>query len=133
VLRATYITSFEESGLARPWMLAFRADFGTSGLADPDTFEQLLQLIMSEGFLSCPDLMSVEKLSCCKVHESFLDREYKEHPPLQQHLLPPYSLGYLKGWRRAVGLLTCLCAIRDLSLESEVSHQIRVTWAHLAT
>ena len=67
MLRANYITSFDERGLARPWMLAFRADFGASGLAEPDTFEQLLQLILREGFLTCPDLMSVEKLSCCKV------------------------------------------------------------------
>ncbi|CAL1141851.1 unnamed protein product [Cladocopium goreaui] len=123
-----YITSFDVSGFARPWMLAWRSDFGTSGLYDPDMFLELIQLIMSEGFLTDPDQISVEKLSCCQVPTCFLDGSYEAMPNLYQHLLPPFSVGYLKGWKRALGLLTVLAAIRELNLESCVGHSFLATY-----
>ena len=131
LLRTHYITSLEESGVARPWMFSWRADFGTSGLVEPDNFELLVQLVLSEGFLSDPDLMSVEKLSCCQVPQCFLESEYHEMAPLHQHLVVPFSVGYLKGWKRALGLLFSLAAIRELSLESEISNKIRETWSQV--
>ena len=127
-VRTKYITSFDVSGFARPWMLAWRSDFGTSGLYDPDMFLELIQLIMSEGFLTDPDQISVEKLSCCQVPTCFLDGSYEAMPNLYQHLLPPFSVGYLKGWKRALGLLTVLAAIRELNLESCVGHSFLVIW-----
>ena len=33
----------------RPWMLAWRADFGLPGSAEPDQIELLAELILSEG------------------------------------------------------------------------------------
>ena len=121
-----YITSLEEAGVARPWMLSWRADFGTSGLVEPDNFELLVQLLLSEGFLSDPNLMSVEKLTCCQVPESFLDSEYP-------HLVAPFSVGYLKGWKRSLTLLFSLAAIRELSLEAEISNKIRETWLQVGS
>ena len=109
-------------------MLAWKSDFGTSGLYDPDMFLELLQLIMSEGFLTDPDQISVEKLSCCNVPKCFLDGSYDEMPVLYQHLVPPFSVGYLKGWKRGLGLLTVLAAIRELSLEGCVGRSFLVIW-----
>ena len=117
----------EKPGLARPWMLAWRADFGTAGLCDPDTFQDLLELILSEGFLSDPDQLAAEKLSCVAVTKSWLVSPYEELPELVEHLLPPFSLGYLKGWKRSLGLLLSLAAIRELNLEHSISHHIKVT------
>ena len=133
LLRTNYITSLEEAGVARPWMLSWRPDFGTSGLVEPDNFELLVQLVLSEGFLSDPDLMSVEKLTCCQVPESFLDSEYHEMAPLHPHLVAPFSVGYLKGWKRSLTLLFSLAAIRELPLEAEISNKIRETWLQVGS
>lgn len=40
-------------------------------------------------------------------------------------MIPPFSLGYTKGWKRGVMALTCLHGVRELGLEDEVSHAIK--------
>ena len=119
------MTSFEVPGLARPWMLSWRADFGTAGLAEPEQFEMLMQLVLSEGFLSDPDMIATEKVSCVRVPECFLTEEYVELPELKEDLIPPFSLGYLKGYRRSLSLLTILAGIRELGLEAEVPSHVK--------
>ena len=42
-------------------------------------------------------------------------------------LLPPFSIGYCKGWKRAVVALITLQGIRELNLETEISHRIKVS------
>ena len=123
--RTKYLTSFEVPGLARPWMLSWRSDFGTAGLAEPEQFEMLMQLVLSEGFLSDPDLMATEKVSCVRVPDCFLTEEYEELPELKHQLIPPFSLGYLKGYRRSLSLLTVLAGIRELELEAEVPNNVK--------
>ena len=113
--------------MARPWQFSWRPDFGTSGLADPDAFELLLQLVLSEGFLSDPNLLATEKVSCLRVPECFLTEEYEELPAYKEHLLPPFSLGYLKGYRRCLCLLTALAAIRELNLEADIPSHVKAS------
>ena len=129
--RATYCTSCEgvASALVRPWHLSWRADFGLAGYMEKETCEQLIQLILTEGFLSNPDLGAVEKLSCTTVPSEFLQDPYKELPSLVDGsgLIRPFSLAYVKGWKRSVALLICLAGIRDLKLEAEISHEVRVS------
>lgn len=43
------------------------------------------------------------------------------------HLLPPFSVGYVKGWKRCVVLLIVLQSIRELNLQDEIAHEIKVT------
>lgn len=74
-------------------MLSWRPDFGTAGVVDPDIFEDLMQLVMCEGFMSNPDLISTEKLSCLRVPECFLTEPYEEMDEFKEHLIPPFSLG----------------------------------------
>ena len=40
-------------------------------------------------------------------------------------LLPPFSVGYCKGWKRGCLMLICLQAIRELKLEEEIQHRIK--------
>ena len=47
--RKTYASTMDKPCLLRPWMLAFRSDFGISGFLDPEVGELLVQLIMTEG------------------------------------------------------------------------------------
>ena len=41
--------------------------------------------------------------------------------------MPPFSIGYCKGWKRAVVALITLQGIRELNLETEISHRIKVS------
>lgn len=43
----------------------------------------------------------------------------------QGHMVPPFSVGYIKGWKRSLVLLLCLQGIRELSLESDIAHSIK--------
>lgn len=42
-------------------------------------------------------------------------------------MIPPFSLGYTKGWKRAVMALICLQGVRELELEDEVSHAVKAS------
>ena len=42
-------------------------------------------------------------------------------------LLPPFSIGYCKGWKRSIILLLCLQAVRELNLQDQVPHRIKAT------
>ncbi|CAK9050867.1 unnamed protein product [Durusdinium trenchii] len=44
------------------------------------------------------------------------------------HLLPPFSVGYVKGWKRCVVLLIVLQSIRELNLQDEIAHEIKATF-----
>ena len=45
-------------------------------------------------------------------------------------LLPPFSIGYCKGWKRGCLMLICLQAIRELDLEDAIQHRIKA-WRHV--
>ena len=47
--RKAYATNMDVPGLLRPWMLAFRSDFGISGFIDPEQATMLMELIGLEG------------------------------------------------------------------------------------
>jgi len=111
-------------------MLNWRSDFGLAGYFEKDTLEELIQLEFSEGFCSNPDCGSFEKLSCTSVPKEFLESEYTELPHFLQGspLLPPFSMAFVKGWKRSVALLTGLCGVMELALETEISHATKATW-----
>ncbi|CAE7389031.1 unnamed protein product [Symbiodinium sp. CCMP2592] len=113
----------------RPFQLGWRSDFGISGMMEPETAELLLELILTEGFLTDPNVVGVEKLGVTMPPPEYLDGGITECPAINlgSALLPPFSVGYVKGWKRAVCLILALCGIRVLGLEAEVPHRIRVT------
>ncbi|CAE7798012.1 unnamed protein product [Symbiodinium sp. CCMP2592] len=113
----------------RPFQLGWRSDFGISGMMEPETAELLLELILTEGFLTDPNVVGVEKLGVTLPPPEYLDGGITECPAINlgSALLPPFSVGYVKGWKRAVCLILALCGIRVLGLEAEVPHHIRVT------
>ena len=43
-------------------------------------------------------------------------------------LLRPFSVGYIKGWRRSLVLLMAIQAVRELELEAQLEHRILVSW-----
>lgn len=109
-------------------MLSWRADFGLAGYMEKETCEALAELIVSEGFRTNPDDVAVEKLSCCQVAKEFLDSEYKECPALKDgFLVRPFSIGYIKGWKRSVSLLIVLQGLRELQLGDQLEHHVRAT------
>ncbi|CAK9077452.1 unnamed protein product, partial [Durusdinium trenchii] len=110
-------------------MFSWRSDFGLAGYFEKEICEQLTELIASEGFRSDPDQVAVEKLSCCSPSADFLVAEYKECRALHSgsSLLRPFSVAYVKGWKRAVALLITLQGIRELSLEDSIDHFLRVS------
>ena len=128
-VRRQYCTTMTgvKAAVIRPWMLSFRADFGLAGYFEKETLEELVQLIFSEGFMSDPDEGSFEKLSCASVCKEFLESPYKEmnHFLVGSPLLRPFSLAYVKGWKRSVALLTGLCGIMENQLEEHVGHSLR--------
>ena len=128
-IRTQYLTSTEQPGLARPWMLAWRADFGTSGMVDPEVFEQLVQLVCSEGFLSDPNCIATEKVSCREICQAWLVEPYEPLPELREHLVVPFSLAYLKGWKRCLALLFSLGAIRELGLDGQIVNHLKAVSA----
>ena len=44
------------------------------------------------------------------------------------HLLRPFSVGYIKGYKRCSVLLIILQGVRELGLEDQIPHTIRVAW-----
>lgn len=43
-------------------------------------------------------------------------------------LLPPFSVGYCKGWKRGVMALICLQAVKEFGLADRIPHHVRVLW-----
>jgi hypothetical protein len=78
-----------------------------------DVQKQLAQLILLNGFQSCPDTPGTEKVVC-----SFVERSWLVDKPLNisaardmgldQEMLNPQSLFYVKGWN---GSLCCLAVL----------------------
>ncbi|CAK9078225.1 unnamed protein product [Durusdinium trenchii] len=77
--------------------------------------------------LTDPNLPGVEKISTASIPKEFLDGDYSELPSTigGGALLPPFSTGYCKGWKRATVALIVLQAIRELDLKDVVSHHIK--------
>ena len=44
-------------------------------------------------------------------------------------LLPPFSVGYCKGWKRGTIALICLQAVRELELQDKIVHRIKASLA----
>ncbi|CAK9009367.1 Uncharacterized protein SCF082_LOCUS10261 [Durusdinium trenchii] len=59
-------------------MLAWRADAGCSGLIEPEQAQMIMELIMTEGFLSNPDIVGTQKVAVTKIPAEFLDSAYEE-------------------------------------------------------
>ncbi|CAJ1461739.1 unnamed protein product, partial [Effrenium voratum] len=109
--------------LLRPYHLAFRCDFGFAGTIDPDETELLVSLILSEGFRTNPDLIGVEKLAVVAPDKALLESPYKPLPrlPSAGDALPPFSVAFVKGWRRSVCALIVAEGVRTLDLLEAVS------------
>ena len=99
-----------------------------------------------------PDLPGTEKISVCQVPNEYLDAKYEELPSTiggpflvvkfmafsifilvyysfkllaGGSLLPPFSVGYCKGWKRSVMALIVLQGIRELGLTDAIQHRIK--------
>ena len=72
----------------------------------------------------------MEKISGTEVPVAFLEGGYTECRALDgaADLLRPFSVGYIKGYKRCVVLLILLQGIKELNLESDVPHNIRAAW-----
>lgn len=82
-LRMSYACSYDgASALVRPYHLAWRGDAGCSGYVEPDQAALLLEVMMSEGFMSNPDIPGCEKLHVTRIPTEFLDDTYTELPSL---------------------------------------------------
>ncbi|CAK9085882.1 FO synthase subunit 1 [Durusdinium trenchii] len=79
-------------------------------------------------FLSDANVPGVEKVSVCQVPAEFLTSKWCELASLDGHLLPPFSIGYVKGWKRSVMLLVCLHGIRELAFEGELGHALKASY-----
>lgn len=51
-LRTTYLTEKKHGGQIRPWQCSWRADFGISGMVDPEVVVSLIELYLHEGLPS---------------------------------------------------------------------------------
>ncbi|CAJ1371839.1 unnamed protein product [Effrenium voratum] len=122
--------------LLRPYHLAFRCDFGFAGTIDPDETELLVSLILSEGFRTNPDLIGVEKLAVVAPDKALLESPYKPLPRLPSagqalidagDALPPFSVAFVKGWRRSVCALIVAEGVRTLDLLEAVSDDYKAS------
>ncbi|CAK9072657.1 unnamed protein product, partial [Durusdinium trenchii] len=75
-----YATNYSDASHLRPYMCAWRADTGCSGFFEPDLALMLMELILSEGFLSDPDLPGCEKVAATQIPQEYLDAEYVALP-----------------------------------------------------
>ena len=85
-------------------------------------------------FRTDPNEVGVEKIAATQVPPAFLEREYKECKALDSspNLLRPFSVGYIKGYKRCSILLVTLDGIRELKLEGEIRQDVRAAWLCLA-
>ncbi|CAK9052510.1 unnamed protein product [Durusdinium trenchii] len=80
ILRQIYLTEKKHGGLIRPWQCGWRADFGISGMVDPEVAETLMEL-----FLTDPRNVGTEQVAATDVPKEFLESEYKECRALEGH------------------------------------------------
>lgn len=92
-------------------------------------------------FRTNSDIAGVEKLAVTLPDSAYLEQTYKQLPCLDDDeglpccfqflhlcfvvlcllgLLPPFSLGYIKGWRRSCAALIVAQGIRELDLSLNV-------------
>ena len=72
--------------------------------------------------------MTREFMTSTRIEDMlFLIWQSDSKMPAGGDLLPPFSIGYCKGWKRAVLALITLQGIRELNLEAEIAHRIKVS------
>ncbi|CAK9043568.1 FO synthase subunit 1 [Durusdinium trenchii] len=103
----------------RVWQLGYRSDFGLPGMADPYDMCSLIQLVLTQGFRTDPNEGGVEKLTVTQPNKAWLDAPYKELPQLVEGTLPPFSVAFVKGWRRSLSILIVCEGIRSLGIPFE--------------
>ena len=81
----------------------------------------LTRVSSSPRFVSDPDEGGAEKLFVSDVssYASMLEQPYDPMPSIDPHMLPPFSVGYVKGWRRATSLIAVLAAIKALEIPKD--------------
>lgn len=42
-------------------------------------------------------------------------------------LIPPFSIGDVKGWKRAVMALVCLHGVKEMQLTEQVDHMVKAS------
>jgi hypothetical protein len=91
----------------RPWMLATKAITGQKGYIEDETARVLISLILVQGFrTNSASTQGVEALSVEPVSQG-LDKYYML--PMDGYAIPTASMGYVKGWTRAVCYLFACC------------------------
>ena len=114
------------------------------------SFASAMQWI-NPRFRSDPDLGGAEKLSIALPQPIQLNKPYLELEPLHGsalssamvfplrvyqfqlptagNLMAPFSIGYVKGWRRATALLGVLCGIKDMEINvHDLSPTFKAVW-----
>ena len=65
-VRLLYASRAEGAQLLRPWMLAWREDFGCSGFIEPDQAMMIVELMLTEGYLVSRHTC-IGTINCTKV------------------------------------------------------------------
>ena len=83
---------------------------------------------MQSRFRTNSDDVGVEKIAATQISAQFLEDEYVECRALDAcpNLLRPFSVGYIKGYKRCSIMLLTLQGIRELELEADIPQSIRV-------
>ncbi|CAK9056461.1 Hypothetical protein (Fragment) [Durusdinium trenchii] len=105
-----------------------RSDMGLSGFIEPEQLLLLSELYLCDGFKTNSDMAGVERLAIVsKLDSSFLESTYTDLPCLPDagDLLPPFSVAYVKGYRRSVTALIVAEAVRCLNILDEVSENYK--------
>ena len=102
-------------------------------------------------FLSDSNVVGGEKINATQIPDAFLETEWEKLPPIlggqalsvaffffqrlcvngccpDGHLLAPFSVGYVKGWKRSVSLLVVLAAVRKLDLGEQIPHNVKAVF-----
>ncbi|CAE7945690.1 unnamed protein product [Symbiodinium sp. KB8] len=120
----------------QPWMMAWRSDAGVSGMIDPEIGHMLMELYVPHepGFARRgKDIMHKGAERVCLDYLGFVAavQRYSVLALPPDGLLPPFSVGYIKGWRRSLMLLVTLAGIRELEIKPEtIGHEILVACLH---
>ena len=76
----------------------------------------------------------MEKISATQIPPAYLDKAYNECRPLSSapNLIRPFSVGYIKGYKRCSVMLVTLQGIKELGLADQISQHIRASWLEQA-
>ncbi|CAK9105978.1 FO synthase subunit 1 [Durusdinium trenchii] len=111
----------------RLWQLSFRSDFGLPGMSDPFDMCTLIELVLTQGFRTDANA-GAEKLNVTVPSKAWLEGPYKELPPLVEGILSPFSIGFIKGWRRGLAALIICEGVKSLGIElSELTDSFKAS------